>query len=196
MSVNTSSFARAIVTARVALTAAIFAACWASGFADAPSVRGHVADAVGNPVVGAVVTCFVTNGDLMTSLAGNSDAAGDFDIPDTLPGALVQGMCNIDAPGYAVTGSNILFDSLNKFTLTPPSRISGTVVDQSGKPIDGVTVSVSDVKDRGEVSPSYIDYPPFKQAAPKPAFRGSICGIHLASASSCRSKAAALTHGS
>jgi protocatechuate 3,4-dioxygenase beta subunit len=95
---------------------------------------GHVVDPSGKPVVGATVTLinfrYGGNKTLLT------DQSGSFSVDEG--NRMLPERCVISAPGFAPAGGYFIYESW--FHLSPPTQLSGKVVDAKGQPLAGAIV--------------------------------------------------------
>jgi hypothetical protein len=112
----------------------------------ADTVTCHVVDPTGKPVVGATVYTFeATSENFSINVATvSTDASGNFsmDVASINPSSTTsrQG-CIVDVPGLAPGGCIFVSQGNVTIQLSEPVQLTGTVVDDSGKPVGGATVS-------------------------------------------------------
>ncbi len=132
--------------ARLAAAFAAFAAFAAWAHADGLSVKGRVVDAAGKAVVGAKVSALYTDRKAFAFTDVVTNGNGEFEIANDKLTVSSFAMCVIDMPGFAVAGGPLAVGKSTDFKLGPPSKVTGSVVDESGKPVAGATVRVQRVR--------------------------------------------------
>ena len=111
--------------------------------AESATVSGHVFDPSGKPIAGATVYIFSqTQFDKPQSTTTDATGAFTADVASTdiqKPMAFVG--CMADAPGFAPSGCTIKGSGDTVIKLARPVTVTGTVVDNDGHPLAGVSVS-------------------------------------------------------
>jgi 5-hydroxyisourate hydrolase-like protein (transthyretin family) len=113
---------------------------------EADTITCRVIGLSGKPVVGVTVYVYDFS-DLNSVTTLTTDGAGNFsvDVPAMNPPYASMKECTVYAAGLAPGGCELKPSGRDTIQLTLPTQITGTVVDESGKPVAGATVSVNSV---------------------------------------------------
>lgn len=125
--------------------------------AAAPSIRGRILDAEGNPVDGAAVRLLTSRAPSEVVLQTVTDASGTFGLGDPPPSA---GRVRVEAdhdPEGVVTSAELIHlegEPVDVTLVLSPAAVRGTVVDEKEHPVAGVSLSVEGVpwKTAGAIS--------------------------------------------
>jgi hypothetical protein len=129
----------------------------------------HVVGPTGKPVSGATVYVFdINRPDTVKTLTTNALGTFSVDIPFINPSYISMRECIVDTSGLAAEGCILNLSGDVTIQLTLPTHVTGTVVDESGKPVAGAAVTVIFAKSNSTPGPesassySYFGIGPLK----------------------------------